>query len=335
MIRQRRYACLLYCFSFCLFAANLQASEVKDEASKEKDRPAGRTMGGKQLWTDHFVYRGWRIQKYVVTGHFRLLNDKNKREAYGSFGHCRSEFARLVQEDSIPPLKPKVVLTIHGLGRSRQSMDGIGKYLADNGEYEWLNMTYASTRAELADHAKALADVMDGLRGVEQVNFVAHSLGNLVIRRYLHDQAQRDELPPDYPRIGRIVMLAPPNGGAQMARRLAKNRLFQLVAGESGSQLSTNWSDVQKTLLTPNSPFGIIAGGVGRIGNPAIQGPDDWIVSVNETRLAGAHDFLVVPSMHTFIMDNEEVQKASLSFLQKGWFVTDDKRQPIPRSETP
>jgi hypothetical protein len=127
-------------------------------------------------------------------------------------------------------------------------------------------------------------------------------------------------------------MLAPPNGGAQMARRLGKNQLFRFMAGASGSQLATEWSDLQKTLVIPSTPFGIIAGGVGSVGNPAIQGPDDWIVSVRETRLEGAHDFLVVPSMHTFIMDNKEVQNACLSFLQKGWFVADDKRQPIPRS---
>ena len=91
--------------------------------------------------------------------------------------------------------------------------------------------------------------------------------------------------------------------------------------------------DVQEKLIIPNSPFGIVAGSVGRIGNPAIEGRDDWIVSVQETRLAGAHDFLVVPAMHTFIMNNEDVQKATLSFLQKGWFNSDEKRQPIPRIE--
>ena len=128
-----------------------------------------------------------------------------------------------------------MVITLHGLGRTRQSMEGIGQYLADQGEFRWINMGYASTRDNLAAHAAALNDVVGGFQGVEEVNFVAHSLGNLVVRHYLADLAHRKDLPDGYPNIGRIVMLAPPNQGSALARQLEDNALFRLLLGRVAS----------------------------------------------------------------------------------------------------
>ncbi|MDG2385496.1 MAG: alpha/beta hydrolase [Pirellulaceae bacterium] len=290
----------------------------------------GRTLGGKQLWTDHLVFQGWRIQRYVITGHHRLLDEQNRRQAWGSFEHCRKEFDRLRGSLPIAKLKPRVVITLHGLGRSRQSMKGLGEFLKANDDVDVVNVSYASTRDGIAAHAKALKDVISGLDEVKQVDFVGHSLGNLVIRRYLHDQLQARS-PHVGPRVGRIVMLAPPNGGAQMAERMQNIGLFHFLVGTSGSELAREWNLVQQTLATPKQEFGVIAGDVNKPqdGNPLIDGPDDLVVSVAETKLMGARDFLVVLAMHTFIMDQKPVREAVLMFLRNGYFVSEQKRRPI------
>lgn len=306
-------------------------AEVVEE--QEEPSAAASTWGGMQFWTDHFVHDQWRIQQNVLTGHFRLLDDRDRRRDSGTFDHCYAAFCRLRDELQLPALKPQVVITIHGLGRTRSSMDGIGKYLADDGSFGWVNMGYASTRASVTDHAAALDHIVSRLHGVREVHFVAHSLGNLVVRRYLADLSARKAPPRDYPRIGRIVMLAPPNQGAAVARQLQDNVLFEWVLGEGGEQLSRNWADLEQQLAIPEGQFGIIAASVGRTGegNPALPGPDDLLVRVAETRLPGAHDFLLVKAPHTFLMDTQEVRAATLRFLQHGYFVADEQRQPIPR----
>ena len=48
-----------------------------------------RTLGGKQFWTDYLVQHEWRIQRHVVSNHYRLLNDDNHRHAWGTFIQCK------------------------------------------------------------------------------------------------------------------------------------------------------------------------------------------------------------------------------------------------------
>lgn len=43
------------------------------------------TLGGKQFWTDRYIYSGWRIQENVITGHSRLLDPGDMRRCWGAF----------------------------------------------------------------------------------------------------------------------------------------------------------------------------------------------------------------------------------------------------------
>lgn len=294
------------------------------------------TGGGKQFWTDRFVHHGWRIQRNIYTGHHRLLDDKNFRRAWGTYDGCREEFEHLRIKGNLPPVRGKVVVTVHGLGRTRESMAGIGKYLAQEGGFTWINVTYASTRDTIDAHGRALGEIVNAFTDAEEVHFVAHSLGNLVVRRYLTDRAQAKPARQGPP-LGRMVMLAPPNQGAQIAEQFDNNKLFQMVYGLSGSQLSGAWDQVEQRLAIPPFPFGILAGGHGEGGanNPLLTGDDDFVVTVEETRLPGAADFLVVPALHTFFMDDATVRECTLRFLQHGYFISADSRQPIPAIAPP
>ena len=173
--------------------------------------------------------------------------------------------------------------------------------------------------------------MIEHLKGVEEIHFVAHSMGNLVIRHWMHNQLEEEKKRID-PRVGRLVMLAPPNQGASLAERFRDNPLFRLLMGTGGQQFTRDWDELQTQLATPPGIFGIIAGGGGNEDgiSPLLDGDDDMIVTVEETRLAGAADFLVVPALHTFIMDDPGVQEYTLRFLQYGYFVSPQRRQPIP-----
>jgi pimeloyl-ACP methyl ester carboxylesterase len=321
----------LLCFAATAVGEDVPESTAEDKPSVNLDT---KTFGGKQFWTDELVFQDWRIQRNAITGHCRLLDDHNVRRAWGKFDECNQVLERTKHDQQLPVLKPRVVIVLHGLIRSRESMEGLQKYLRQQDDFSVLNVSYASTRAKLSEHAAALAHVMEHLDGVQEVSFVGHSLGNLVVRHYLSDRARGVHGDRPVPRIGRIVMLGPPNNGTEMARKFQDNAIFRAVWGISGKELAIEWSALQEHLAVPTGEFGIIAGGKGTDEgrNPLLTGDDDFIVSIEETRLPGAADFLVRPVMHSFIMDDKTVQECTLRFLQHGYFVSADDRRPIPRS---
>ena len=64
--------------------------------------------------------------------------------------------------------------------------------------------------------------------------------------------------------------------------------------------------------------------------NPILDGDDDFVVSIEETRLPGANDFVVLPVLHSLIMDDPNTREYTLRFLWHGYFVSKDERTPIP-----
>ncbi len=288
------------------------------------------TLGGWQFWTDQLFFQDWHIQRHCYTGHCRLLDAANRRHAWGTFDQCRTSLDQIRRQQHLPPMQGRVVIALHGLIRTRACMGHLCRYLHEEGGYTALNVNYTSTRGEIGQHARALASIIKHLEGVERIDFISHSLGGLVIRHYLGD-AKPDS------RIGRIVMLAPPNQGAELAQKFGRTGAFQLVFGPAGMQLARQWPQLEPRLAIPSCEFGIIAGGRGdeRGWNPLLTGDDDGVVSVSTTRLAGAADFAVLPVSHTFLMRNSQALQYTRRFLEHGHFISAAERNPLPREKSP
>ena len=292
-----------------------------------------RTLGGQQFWTDVRHAGGWRIQHNAMTKHFRLIDPNDVRHAWGNRTHCEMTLEKLIVDGTAKFDRGKIVIVLHGLMRTHSSMDTMAAYLAKNGGYTTLNFQYASSRNTVGEHAAALKSVIDNLgRGVTEINFIGHSLGNIVVRRYLYDTTDASTGQQGDPRIKRMVMLGPPNQGSRIARILKSSFLFKTIAGVSGVQLSTNWEKLSRTLATPKFEFGVIAGGQASdadFSNFILKGPDDFTVSVEEAKLPGAHDLLVRPLFHSTMMRQPETLKAALNFFQNGYFISEGERKPI------
>lgn len=272
------------------------------------------TLGGKQLWTDVRIDpSGWRIQRNAVTGHYRLLNHRDRRLAWGTARECEQAWERQAPaSDAAQRGDRELVVLLHGLFRTRSAMQPMADYLRAEG-YHVVNFGYASTRETIERQAQALSSVLSHLAGYRRVHFVGHSLGSLVVRQWL--KTVPDE--PDPP-IGRVVMLAPPNNGSQLAVRLRRNPVFLLALGTAGQEIA-EWSTLEKTLGTPKD-FGVIAGDCSLLGNPLLDESGDLVVTLEETRLPGMKDFVCVDATHTFLMRNPEVKRITLSFLRDGSF---------------
>ena len=316
-----------------------------------KQQPMERaTLGGTQYWTDYLVCHGWRIQRNVKFGQFRLLKPTNRVAGTGNYENCRQAFLAACHQPDFPPIPSTVLVSVHGLGRTRNSMSAMGKFVSEKNNYGWINFGYASTRTEISDQARALRHTLDELTSLKQqqdaksaatvgeqtgieFHFVAHSLGNIVIRKMLYDVARADgDRQRRAWRVGRMVMLGPPNQGSAMANLLKKSHTFRLIAGSSGQDLGAEWDQLQDRLITPTFEFAIIAGGKGdeKGYNPLLDGDDDLIVRVEETKLSGAADFAVVPAVHTVLMDNAKAQEMVQRFLQTGFLKTAEERNRIP-----
>lgn len=327
-----------------LFLALTNSLRSEDISETGQSYFAMPTMGGKQFWADEMFFHKWRVQRNVFTGHYRLLDGQDRRHASGTFNECREVLEDIKLRRRLPPINGKAVVVLHGLFRSRSSMDSLCDYLEEHGGYEVLNVTYPSTQYDIGQHAQSLDRIIDNLDGIEEVNFVAHSMGNIVIRHYLGDlrkqeaqvtesSATADVLRRKRPKFNRFVMLAPPNHEAQMATFFADNVLFKTITGESGQQLGRQWKELEGKLSTPDFDFAVVAGGKnnGKGYNPLLPGDNDGTISVDTTKLPGARDFIVLPVMHTVIMNDARVREITLQFLQRGYFLSEAERNPLDK----
>lgn len=268
------------------------------------------TLGGKQFWTDRYLHSGWRIQENAITGHARLLDPGNVRRCWGGYEACRAAFARIRVERDIGPYHGHLVILVHGLGRSRASLGGLERGLKAAG-YQVAAISYASTRRSVASNADHLAELIESLEGVDRISFVTHSLGGLVVR----DLLARAEAPwRKRITVNALVMTAPPSRGSRMADILQYVPPINLILWRG---LFDSRTSVVTSLPAPDVPFAIIAADNGKRGwNPLLKGDDDLIVSVEETRLDGASDWMRVNGIHAFVMNHPDSIAATKHFLE-------------------
>lgn len=280
------------------------------------------TNGGQQFWADVRYHAGWRIQEQALTGHFRLLNPNYERVSWGSLEACEARLAEVRLNNPLLKNSTTAVVFLHGLFRTRWCMAGIADHVFRQSGWQVVVLGYPSTRGKVGDHAAKLDQVIDHLDGIEKIHFVAHSLGNLVIRHWMKDLEKTKTLEKHKMELGRVVMIGPPNQRPSLAQTLVPIDYNQVIAGEAGQQLSSDWVNLAPCLATPSCEFGILAGGLGdgQGHNPLIPGDDDMIVGVDETRLAGARDFRVLNVIHATMMDDPGVQQMAARFLQHGYF---------------
>jgi pimeloyl-ACP methyl ester carboxylesterase len=216
---------------------------------------------------------------------------------------------------SLVPFKAygaEAVVLLHGIANVPLSMKYLEKSIEEAG-YSVHNLGYPSMEIPIGEAADRVREYVAALGPDVTVHFVAHSMGNLVVRRMFDKKL---------PNLGRMVMIAPPNQGSMLAQQLRDLDIYRWFFGPAGQQLPADRVEFFNTLPVPPCPFGIIAGGRGteKGYNPLLPGDDDGTVRVEETLLAGAADFILINNTHTLILFDRETREQTIHFLKHGNF---------------
>ena len=209
------------------------------------------------------------------------------------------------------------VVLLHGLARTSRSMDTMRDALVDDG-FEVINVDYPSRDHQIEELATIAVNsgisACRDIEGLENIHFVTHSLGGILVRQYLAG----DEIP----ELGRVVMLGPPNQGSVAVDKLGDVPGFNWMNGPAGRQLGTGENSVPLALGPADFDLGIIAGkrSIDPVTSAVLKNPDDGRVTVDETKLDGMNDFVIVDHSHAFMMRMSLPIQLTIRFLRLGNF---------------
>jgi len=210
----------------------------------------------------------------------------------------------------------EAVILLHGLARSDASMVRMAEALEAEG-YAVLNVDYPSREADIETLAEtvirqALTD--EQVMTAETIHFVTHSMGGILVRQFLETNV--------IDRLGRVVMLGPPNRGSEVVDELGDYELFAAIHGPASKQLGTDSNSIPNRLGPVTFELGVIAGdrSINWINSGMIAGPDDGKVSVASTKVEGMKEHLVLHVTHPYLMKNAQVIRETLCFLRTGRF---------------
>jgi pimeloyl-ACP methyl ester carboxylesterase len=203
------------------------------------------------------------------------------------------------------------VVYVHGLWMSGSESLLLRRRLAREFGMEVHPFRYAAVASSMSEITVRLQRFVRDLRAT-RLHFVGHSLGGLVIYRFLE---RYPEQPP-----GRVVFLGTPSVASKAAMQVSHIRLVASLMGRP----------VADELFTPHErrwhtdrELGIIAGtqalGVGQIV-AQFDEDSDGTIAVSETQLPGATDHITLPVSHLGMLISARVARETGSFLVEGRF---------------
>ncbi|MEQ8397532.1 hypothetical protein [Thalassobaculum sp.] len=272
------------------------------------------TLGGRHFWRDVAVGHEHRIQQHVWTTHHRLLDRHDRRVASGSLEACRTT-ARL-RFPHRTASNGTLIVMLHGLYRSRHSVHRLERQVNDAG---WSTMApnYPSGHATIAELGQWLNEFMAGIVGYDRVIFITYSLGGLVLRSaFAHGTDWMARMS-----VAGIVQIGTPNRGAQMAGLIRTLPPGNRISGPAARELC---EPLDLPEPPPDIPVLVIAGGTsGHWGfNPILEGDNDGVVRVAETRLDRDHDFELIPTLHGLLIGHPHTELSVRSALAT-WGMND------------
>jgi pimeloyl-ACP methyl ester carboxylesterase len=201
------------------------------------------------------------------------------------------------------------VLVVHGLWMNGLETHWLRQRLAARG-FDARAFSYHSLHADLPEVVAALEAQVRALP--PPVHLVGHSLGGVMLLALFERVTDLPE--------GRVVLLGSPVNGSCAATAVSRWPIGPAVLGRLALQELVG---ERRRCWTQPRDLGVIAGctsaGMGRFVSNLPE-PNDGTVAVDETRISGMTEHLVLPVTHTGMMLSSEVADRTARFLASGQF---------------
>lgn len=212
------------------------------------------------------------------------------------------------------------VVILHGLARSSRHMAKLARALEAQGyvvhNLDYPSRHYAVDRLCQFIHEKISQLIPEDQAQSQKIHFIGYSLGGLLVRLYLSNPHYRPK------NLGRVVQLAPPNRGTNLADFLQHNWLYKKFYGPAGQQVITDQRTIEHLFSPIDYELGVIAGttSYGLLSTWMFKGKSDGIVSVAQTKTEGMKEHIAVKGTHAFFPKNKKVIELAVRFLRCGKF---------------
>jgi len=210
---------------------------------------------------------------------------------------------------SVEKSTKETVVLVHGLWMRGWAMTLLGLRLQRRG-FHTIVFSYPSMSNSLSQNALILSNFVAGL-ATPHIHFIGHSLGGLLVMQML---AEYPEI-----RAERIVLAGSPCHSSYAASKLARMGLGRYLIGRSMLQClrqkvpkCADWYEVGSIAGCKSLGAGRLLGG--------LPSPNDGVVAVEETRMSGTSDQIVLNVSHSGMLLSTSVAYQVCMFLRHGYF---------------
>lgn len=201
------------------------------------------------------------------------------------------------------PGSREAVVLIHGLGSSRVLMLPLAYQIRSAGYHPKL-FGYFTFFSSIPRHAQRFCDYVRRLEadpGIRRWHIVAHSMGSIITRQMLCSTP--------FDKLGRVVMLSPPNHGSRAAKLLS----YLVPLSQTVKQITNERSSFVRQMP---SPEGIEIG--------VVAASHDRVVTKASSHLPTESDHITVYSGHNGLLVRKRAATEVLEFLKHGKFTHRD-----------
>jgi pimeloyl-ACP methyl ester carboxylesterase len=196
------------------------------------------------------------------------------------------------------------VVFIHGWSGTKESFGHLPKFIEARVDCKALVYSYPTRRLAAAPAVPFLAQNFDNwirlnAAGAPRLAFVAHSMGGILVRKFIADQCKPWQAEPLNARVKQITLVASPYDGAVMARLAAHfSNNTQLRDIDPNSPMILDMNREWEHWVQANVPANCKV--------RCIVSTDDSIVSVNNARGFDPNPIVMVGKTHSDIIKPQE-----------------------------